>query len=85
MIAFKYDVKDELGLHARPAGLIVKQVKNYKSKITIEKDGNKVDASRLLAVMGLGVKKGETIIISIEGEDEDIAYNGVFQFVKENL
>ncbi|MFW5668831.1 MAG: HPr family phosphocarrier protein, partial [Acetivibrio ethanolgignens] len=48
MVKFDYVIKDELGLHARPAGLLVKEVKNYKSKITMEKDGKAADASRLI-------------------------------------
>ena len=50
-------VKDELGIHARPADILLKEVKNFQSKVTLEKDGKSVDASRLMAVMGMGVKK----------------------------
>jgi phosphocarrier protein HPr len=85
MKTFKYDVMDELGLHARPAGLLVKQAKNYQSRITIDKDGNRADASKLMAVMSLGIKKGQTVIITIEGDDEAAAYQGVLDFLKENL
>lgn len=85
MKTFKYDVMDELGLHARPAGLLAKKAKNYKSRITIEKNGNRVDASKLMAVMSLGVKKGQTVVITIEGDDEDTAYDEVFEFFKENI
>ena len=56
MKSFSYTVKDELGLHARPAGLLVKEVKNFQSKVTLEKDGKSVDASRLMAVMLLSIK-----------------------------
>ena len=47
MKSFSYTVKDELGIHARPAGMLVKEVKNFQSKVTLEKDGKSVDASRL--------------------------------------
>ena len=50
MKSFSYTVKDELGIHARPAGMLVKEVKNFQSKVTLEKDGKSVDASRLMAV-----------------------------------
>ena len=59
MKSFSYTVKDELGIHARPAGMLVKEVKNFQSKVTLEKDGKSVDASRLMAVMGMGVKKSD--------------------------
>ena len=51
MKSFSYTVKDELGIHARPAGMLVKEVKNFKSKVTLEKDGKVIDAARLMAVM----------------------------------
>ena len=63
MKSFSYTVKDELGIHARPAGMLVKEVKNFQSKVTLEKDGKSVDASRLMAVMGMGVKKNQTVKI----------------------
>ena len=61
MKQFTYTIKDELGVHARPAGLLVKLAKKYASKVTIEKDGKTCDMRKLMAVMGLGIKQGETI------------------------
>ncbi len=57
MKEFKYVVTDNEGIHARPAGELVKLVKGFESKITIEKDGKTVECRKLLALMGLGVKK----------------------------
>lgn len=85
MVKFDYVIKDELGLHARPAGLLVKEVKNYKSKITIEKDGKAADASRLIAIMGLGAKCGNTLKITVEGEDEAAAADAFKKFLGANL
>ena len=73
MKSFSYTVKDELGIHARPAGMLVKEVKNFQSKVTLEKDGKSVDASRLMAVMGMGVKKNQTVTVKVEGDDEGAA------------
>ena len=73
MKSFSYTVKDELGIHARPAGMLVKEVKNFQSKVTLEKDGKSVDASRLMAVMGMGVKKNQTVTVTVEGDDEGAA------------
>ena len=56
MKSFSYTVKDELGIHARPAGMLVKEVKNFKSKVTLEKDGKVIDATRLMAVMSIDRK-----------------------------
>lgn len=85
MKKFEYVVTDLLGIHARPAGLLVKEVKNYKSTVMLEKDGKKVDATRLMAVMSLGVKKDQTVAVTIEGEDEEAACEGLERFFKENL
>ena len=58
---FEYTIKDELGIHARPAGMLVKEAKKYQSKITITKEGKTAEASKLMAVMSLGVKCGQTV------------------------
>lgn len=85
MKSFSYTVKDELGIHARPAGMLVKEVKNFKSKVTLEKDGKVIDAARLMAVMSMGVKKDQTVIITVEGTDEDAAYDALKSFFETNL
>lgn len=85
MKSFSYKVKDELGIHARPAGMLVKEVKNFQSKVTLEKDGKSVDASRLMAVMGMGVKKDQTVTVTVEGDDEDAACEAIKAFFETNL
>ena len=85
MKSFSYTVKDELGIHARPAGMLVKEVKNFQSKVTLEKDGKSVDASRLMALMGMGVKKDQTVTVTVEGNDEDAACEALKAFFKANL
>ena len=69
MKTFDYTIKDAMGIHARPAGLLVKEVGKYQSKISLTKDGKTVDAARLMAVMSLGVKQGQTITVTAEGDD----------------
>lgn len=85
MKTFEYVVADALGIHARPAGALVKEAKKYESKITIQKDGKEVDASKLMALMGLGVKCGDKIIVKVEGADEEAAAQGCEAFIKSNL
>lgn len=85
MKTFEYTVKDELGIHARPAGLLVKEAGKYKSHITLTKDGKTVDATRLMAVMSLGVKQGNVVKVSVEGEDEAEAAAGLTAFFNANL
>ncbi|RHV51814.1 HPr family phosphocarrier protein [Faecalibacterium sp. OM04-11BH] len=78
-------MKDELGVHARPAGLLVKLAKKYASKVTIEKDGKTSDMRKLMEVMGLGIKQGETITVTVEGEDETVAAEEIAAFLNENV
>lgn len=71
MVSFEYLIHDEMGLHARPVGLVVKAVKPYKDvEITIEHAGKTADAKRMFAIMGLQVKQGETITVKVNGENE---------------
>ena len=85
MKQFTYTIKDELGVHARPAGLLVKLAKKYACKVTIEKDGKTCDMRKLMAVMGLGIKQGETITVTVEGEDETVASEEIAAFLNENV
>lgn len=85
MKTFEYVIKDELGIHARPAGSLVKEAKQFMSKITIQKGDKVVEASKLMALMGMGVKCGDRIIIAAEGEDEDTAIEQMETFMKNNL
>ena len=85
MKEFTYTVKDRVGIHARPAGLLVKLVKDFKSEVYIEKEGRRIKADRLIAVMNMGIKQGDTVTVSIEGTDEEEAYNAIYSFFNENL
>lgn len=85
MKLFSYTIKDEIGIHARPAGLLAKKAKEFESVITIEKNGKSAAATKLIAVMGMGVKHGETVNVSIEGPDEDAAAEAMQKFFEENL
>lgn len=85
MKQFTYTIKDELGVHARPAGLLVKLAKKYAGKVTLEKNGKTCDMRKLMAVMGLGIKQGETITVTVEGEDETVAAEEIAAFLNENV
>lgn len=85
MKSFDYKIKDKLGIHARPAGLLVKFVSQYKSQITIKLGDKCADAKRLFAVMGLSAKYEDTINVTVNGEDEDIAVNQIKKFCEDNF
>lgn len=71
MQKFTFKVKDELGLHAIPAGELVKEAVKCSSKVTIRKGDKTGDAKRIFNVMGLSVKSGEEVEITVEGENEE--------------
>lgn len=85
MKEFNYVITDPEGIHARPAGILVKKAASYASAVTIKKGDKSADAKRIFAVMGLGVKNGEEIVVTAEGADEVEAVEGMEQFFKENL
>lgn len=85
MKTFDHVVKDELGIHARPAGILAKEAKNYQSKVTMKKGDKEVDLTRLMAVMALGVKQGEKVTVSVEGPDEDSACVALKKFFEEQV
>ena len=85
MKSFDYVIKDEIGIHARPAGNLAKKAKEFSSVITIAKGDKEAGATKLMAVMGLGVTCGDTITVKAEGEDEDAAIAAVKEFIEANL
>ena len=85
MQTFTYVIKDELGIHARPAGLLVKEVKQFTSAITLECGEKKAAAKGLMAVMAMGVKQGNEVTVTAEGEDEDAAIAAIQKFFEANL
>ena len=85
MKSFEYTIKDPVGIHARPAGMLSREGKKYKSAICVVKGGKSANILRLMALMGLGVKCGETVTFTIEGEDEEAAFAGIKEFVEANL
>lgn len=85
MKTFAYTITDEVGIHARPAGELVKAAKEFRSEITLEANGKKADARKLMAVMAMGIKKGQTVTVSVSGPDEEAAIAAVGEFFRTNL
>lgn len=85
MREFKYVIKDAEGIHARPAGMFVKEAAAFPCKVTIEKDGKEADAKRIFGVMGLAVKCGQEITLRTDGENEGEAMAKLSAFLQENL
>ena len=85
MKEFSYVITDREGIHARPAGRLVKEANRFASSITLAKGDKTGDAKRIFAVMGLAAKKGETLTVTVEGSDEAEAAAAIESFLKENL
>ena len=85
MKEFRYVITDPEGIHARPAGILVKEAKQYACSIKLSKDGKAVDCKKLLAIMSLAAKTGNEVVLTFDGEDEDAAYEAVSKFMQENL
>ena len=85
MKEIKYIIQDELGIHARPAGLLVKKCAEFTCDIRIGKPGKMVDAKRVIGVMSLGMKQGEELCLTFNGVDEGTAASEVETFLGENF
>lgn len=86
MKEFKYVIKDEVGIHARPAGLLVKEVTALApTKVYLTKGEKKVEANRLFGIMGLGVKCNDEVTVSVDGGNEDLALTKMQEFFANNL
>ena len=73
MKEFKHVIADPLGMHARPAGMLVKAAGNFSSKVTVSAPTGTADGKRLMALMRLAAKQGMTLSVTVEGADEEKA------------
>lgn len=85
MKEFKYTIKDPEGIHARPAGELVKAAKEFTCDIKMEKDGKANDCKKIFGIMGLAVKAGQEVTMTFDGEDEEAACEAISKFMQENL
>lgn len=85
MKEFKYTIKDAQGIHARPAGLLVKEAAAFPCKVTLSGNGKSVDAKRILGVMSLGIKCGSEVTIQTDGDQEEEAATKLQEFMEANL
>lgn len=81
MFAKEVFVKNQVGLHARPATFFIQKANEYKSSIWVEKEERRVNAKSLLGVLSLGIVGGITIRIIADGPDEEQAVEGLVKLV----
>ena len=85
MKTFQYTIKEELGMHARTAGLILQLAKELRSSIVVSNKGISGDLKRLMSVIGLDIQYQDTVTVTVEGPDEDVASEEMLAFFEENL
>lgn len=85
MKEFKYTITEPEGIHARPAGMLLKKAREYKSKITITSGEKSSDATRLIQVMAMGIKSGIEVTVAAEGDDEEQAIADMKEFFENEL
>lgn len=74
-------VRNQVGLHARPATFFIQKANEYKSSIWIEREERKANAKSLLGVLSLGITKGVSVTISADGPDEEVAVNSLVDLI----
>ena len=84
MQSFSYTIKDEMGLHARPAGQMVKYLKTLPAKVTIRCGERSADGRKLFAIMAMAVNQGETVTVEVDGDGEEALSNELYEFFKAN-
>jgi len=85
MKEFTYTITNPIGIHARPAGLLVKEAKKYTSVCTVTRGDKTQKLTQLMMLMAMGIQQGDTVTIRAEGTDEEIAIRELEDYFKANL
>ncbi|KPJ60393.1 MAG: hypothetical protein AMJ46_06410 [Latescibacteria bacterium DG_63] len=85
MVETKVKITNRLGIHARPATLLVKTAQNFRSRITLVKDDMEVDGKSIMDIMILAAEPGSDIIIRADGEDEGEAVVALKKVVEDKF
>ncbi len=85
MEKFEFVIKDESGIHARPASALVKEAKLFESVINVSGNGKVANATKIIQLMAMGIKQGDTITIEVNGSDEKEAATKIQEFLQNNL
>ncbi|MDY6787558.1 MAG: HPr family phosphocarrier protein [candidate division WOR-3 bacterium] len=85
MIEREIEVKNKLGLHARPAALFVKTASTFNSKIEVCRDDTVIDGKSIMGLMMLAAESGSKLKLIIDGEDEERAMEKLVKLIEENF
>ena len=77
MVSREVTIKNNVGLHARPATFFIQKANSFKSSIWVEREDRRIKAKSLLGVLSLGIVKGMNITIIADGQDENEAVEGL--------
>jgi phosphocarrier protein HPr len=81
MITKKVRVKNKLGLHARPAALIVTTASKFQSEFYISKDGMRINGKSIMGVMMLAAEMGSELTLELDGPDEKEALKAIVEVI----
>ena len=85
MKEFKYTITDALGIHARPAGLLAKEARRFRSVCTLTKGDATYKLSQLMMLMSMGIRCGDEVTVRAEGADEEAAIAALEAFFRAHL
>lgn len=85
MTGFDYTLKNPMGLHMRPAGVMVKRLADVPCEVTLRCGQRSANAKRIFSVMSLAAKCGETVTVEVSGENEQDVAGELEIFFKENF
>ncbi len=85
MTQFSYTIKDKMGIHARPAGALVKLARKTPCAVVMKKDGKTADLKKIFTLMALSVQCGDTVTVEVSGDGEEAAADEISAYLSENL
>ena len=85
MINSEYTIIDQHGMHARPAAALLKLARQFRSEITIRKDGRSIQIKSMLNILALALKYGDSVTVGVKGDDEDEAAAAMDLFFTEEM
>ena len=81
MVSREVTIKNNVGLHARPATFFIQKANSFKSSIWVEREDRRINAKSLLGVLSLGIVGGTTIRVIADGQDEEAAVEALVKLV----
>lgn len=81
MLTKEFAVTNAVGLHARPASVLTQLANRYESEIFIKKGDAQVNVKSILSLLSLGARKGDRIVIEVQGADQEAALEAVVEYL----